>query len=310
MGYIVLAVFLFIVGVLFSVIGKAVPARAPRTVLRVLGGLGFVLGVLSFLGSALVSVPSGHVGVPVVFGKVINMTYGPGLHLKNPVANIVKMSVQERAYTMTIIPHEGKIKSDDSITILSDEGMRIALDATVQYKVKAEKAPWILNNKVWGNVDLFEDQYVRPEIRRAIRDVCSHYSGAEIYSTRRANISEEIQALADKLMSKNGVTCVAVNVRDVRLPDSVTAAIERKKQREQESQEYDYKLEVEKKEADRKRIEAAGIRDFQKTVSEGISPMLIQWKGIEAAQKLSESTNTKVVIFGDSKVPVILGGQP
>jgi regulator of protease activity HflC (stomatin/prohibitin superfamily) len=89
----------------------------------------------------------------------------------------------------------------------------------------------------------------------------------------------------------------------------VTAAIERKKEREQQNQEYDYKLLVETKEAQRKRIEAEGIRDYQITVSQGISPILIQWKGIEAAEKLAASPNAKVIIFGDSKVPVILGGQ-
>jgi regulator of protease activity HflC (stomatin/prohibitin superfamily) len=108
---------------------------------------------------------------------------------------------------------------------------------------------------------------------------------------------------------RNGCTCVLVNLRNVVLPEVVTAAIERKKEREQQSQEYDYKLEVEAKEAERKRIEAEGIRDYQITVSEGISPMLIQWKGIEAAEKLAESPNAKAIIFGDSKIPIILGGQ-
>lgn len=308
MGLIILAFLFFFIGVVL--VAAARYARTGRTGLRIVAVFAFVLAGLFVLFSAVVSVPPGHVGVPVVFGKVMDFYYGPGLHLKNPVAEIVKMSVQERAYTMTIATREGKIVGDDAITVLSNEGMRIALDCTVQYRIKAEKTPWILNNKVWNGINNFEDLYVRPEIRRAIREVCSRYSGQEIYSTRRAQISDEVQSLADRLMSRNGVACVAVNIRDVRLPESVTAAIERKKQREQESQEYDYKLEVERKEAERKRIEAQGIRDFQRTVSEGISPMLIQWKGIEAAEKLANSSNAKVIIFGDSKVPVILGGQP
>ena len=308
MGFLVMAAILVGAGIFLARAAKG--AGAGRGVLKIAGTVVIVVAVICLLFSSLVSVPPGHVGVPVIFGDVMNYSYGPGLHLKNPVANITKMSVQERAYTMTIVTREGKVQGDDSITVLSNEGMRIAIDATVQYRIIAAKAPWILNNKVWGSAELFEDQYVRPEIRRAIRDVCSRYSAVEIYSGRRAVVSDEIMALADELMKQNGVTCVAVNIRDVRLPESVTAAIERKKQREQESQEYDYKLEVETKEAQRKRIEAQGIRDFQKTVSEGITPYLIQWKGIEAAEKLSASTNTKVVVFGDSKVPIILGGQP
>jgi regulator of protease activity HflC (stomatin/prohibitin superfamily) len=122
-------------------------------------------------------------------------------------------------------------------------------------------------------------------------------------------VSEEIRKLADTLIAKNGATCVALNLRNVQLPAAVTAAIERKKEREQQNQEYDYKLQIEAKEAERKRIEAAGIRDFQITVSEGINPMLIQWKGIEAAEKLSASANTKVIVFGNNKIPLILGEQ-
>ena len=150
---------------------------------------------------------------------------------------------------------------------------------------------------------------MRPEIRRAIRDVCAKYSAQQLYSGRRAQVGDEIRELADQLLAKNGCTCVLVNLRNVVLPARVTEAIERKKEREQQSEEYEYKLEVETKEAERKRIEAKGIRDYQITVSEGISPILIQWKGIEAAEKLAESPNAKVIIFGDSKVPVILGGQ-
>jgi regulator of protease activity HflC (stomatin/prohibitin superfamily) len=276
---------------------------------RVLPKVALALGLLLLIFSSLVVIPPGHVGVPVIFGAVSDTVYSSGLHFKWPVAEVIKISVQERAYTMGVTTKAGQVDPTDIITVLTREGMKVDVDITVQYQIKSDKTPWILNNKVWGNVNNFEHQYVRPEIRRAIRDVCARYSAQQLYSGKRAQVGEEIRELADTLLAKNGVTCVLVNLRNVVLPEVVTAAIERKKEREQQSQEYDYKLEVEAKEADRKRIEAKGIRDYQITVSQGISPILIQWKGIEAAEKLAESPNAKVIIFGDSKIPVILGGQ-
>ncbi len=276
---------------------------------RILPSVALAVGFLLLLFSSLVVIPPGHVGVPVIFGAVSETIYPSGLHFKWPVAEVIKMSVQERAYTMGVTSAKGQVDPTEVITVLTNEGMKVDVDITVQYRIKPDKTPWILNNKVWGNVNNFEYQYVRPEIRRAIRDVCAKYSAQQLYSGRRAQVGEEIRELADTLLAKNGCTCVLVNLRNVVLPEVVTAAIERKKEREQQSQEYDYKLEVEAKEADRKRIEAKGIRDYQITVSQGISPILIQWKGIEAAENLAESPNAKVIIFGDSKVPVILGGQ-
>jgi regulator of protease activity HflC (stomatin/prohibitin superfamily) len=303
----VLSMLAIVGGVVLFAMGKWVGAKGG---FRILPTVALVLGLVLLLFSSLVVVPAGHVGVPVIFGDVSDTVYASGLHFKWPVAEVIKMSVQERAYTMGISGEvEAASREFDIITALTNEGMKVDIDITVQYQIVAERTPWILNNKVWANETQFERSYVRPEIRRAIRDVCAHYSAQELYSTRRGPVGEEIRELADKLLAKNACGCVAVNLRNVVLPARVTEAIERKKEREQQSEEYDYKLEVEAKEADRKRIEAEGIRDYQITVSQGISPILIQWKGIEAAENLAESPNAKVIIFGDSKVPVILGGQ-
>jgi regulator of protease activity HflC (stomatin/prohibitin superfamily) len=303
----VLSMLAIVGGVVLFAMGKWVGAKGG---FRILPTVALVLGLVLLIFSSLVVIPAGHVGVPVIFGDVSETVYASGLHFKWPVAEVIKMSVQERAYTMGVSGEvEAASREFDIITALTNEGMKVDIDITVQYQIVAERTPWILNNKVWANEVQFERSYVRPEIRRAIRDVCAHYSAQELYSTRRGPVGEEIRELADKLLAKNACSCVAVNLRNVMLPARVTEAIERKKEREQQSQEYDYKLEVEAKEADRKRIEAEGIRDYQITVSQGISPMLIQWKGIEAAENLAESPNAKVVILGDSKIPIILGAQ-
>ena len=303
----VLSILGIVGGVVLFAMGKWVGAKGG---FRILPTVALVLGLILLIFSSLVVVPAGHVGVPVIFGDVSDTVYASGLHFKWPVAEVIKMSVQERAYTMGISGEvEAASREFDIITALTNEGMKVDIDITVQYQIVAERTPWILDNKVWANETQFERSYVRPEIRRAIRDVCANYSAQELYSTRRGPVGEEIRELADKLLAKNACSCVAVNLRNVVLPERVTEAIERKKEREQQSEEYDYKLMVEAKEADRKRIEAEGIRDYQITVSQGISPILIQWKGIEAAENLAASPNAKVIIFGDSKIPVILGGQ-
>lgn len=303
----VLSILAIVGGLVFFAMGKWVGAKGG---FRILPTVALLLGLVLLIFSSLVVIPAGHVGVPVIFGDVSDTVYASGLHFKWPVAEVIKMSVQERAYTMGVSGEvDPTTREFDVITALTNEGMKVDIDITVQYQIVGERTPWILNNKVWANETQFEKDYVRPEIRRAIRDVCAHYSAQELYSTRRGPVGEEIRDLADKLLSKNACACVAVNLRNVMLPARVTEAIERKKEREQQSQEYDYKLEVEAKEADRKRIEAEGIRDYQITVSQGISPMLIQWKGIEAAENLAESPNAKVVILGDSKIPIILGPQ-
>ncbi len=303
----VLSILGIVGGVVLFAMGKWVGAKGG---FRILPTVALVLGLILLIFSSLVVVPAGHVGVPVIFGDVSDTVYASGLHFKWPVAEVIIMSVQERAYTMGISGEvEVASREFDIITALTNEGMKVDIDITVQYQIVAERTPWILDNKVWANETQFERSYVRPEIRRAIRDVCANYSAQELYSTRRGPVGEEIRELADKLLAKNACSCVAVNLRNVVLPERVTEAIERKKEREQQSEEYDYKLMVEAKEADRKRIEAEGIRDYQITVSQGISPILIQWKGIEAAENLAASPNAKVIIFGDSKIPVILGGQ-
>ena len=303
----VLSILGIVGGVVLFAMGKWVGAKGG---FRILPTVALVLGLILLIFSSLVVVPAGHVGVPVIFGDVSDTVYASGLHFKWPVAEVIIMSVQERAYTMGISGEvEVASREFDIITALTNEGMKVDIDITVQYQIVAERTPWILDNKVWANETQFERSYVRPEIRRAIRDVCANYSAQELYSTRRGPVGEEIRELADKLLAKNACSCVAVNLRNVVLPERVTEAIERKKEREQQSEEYDYKLMVEAKEADRKRIEAEGIRDYQITVSQGISPILIQWKGIEAAENLADSPNAKVIIFGDSKIPVILGGQ-
>jgi regulator of protease activity HflC (stomatin/prohibitin superfamily) len=303
--------FLFFLGLFVGIGGvivlfASIPAKS--TGLKVGGVIAVVMAVL-FVGMALtVVVPPGNVGVLIFFGNVNEKELPNGFHIKNPLANVMIISVKENVYTMSIAAEEGQVYGDDSIDVLSNEGMTLKLDISVQYKVIPDKASWIIENKVYSSPTQFEHDYVRPEVRRSIRDISARYSAAEMYSERRTQVGLEIEELADTLLKKNGVHCVTVNLRNVKLPPRVTEAIDRKKEAEQEAERMEYVLLQEEKEAERKRIEAAGIRDFQLTVAESLTSELLKWKSLEVADHVSTSTNAKVVFFGGQNVPFILGG--
>ncbi len=302
--------FLFFLGLFLGVAGVVVllaslPARS--TGLRAGGVIAVAMAVL-FTGLALtVIVPPGHVGVMIFFGKVYDAELPNGFHFKNPLANVMVISVKELVYTMSIVAAEGQVYGDDSIDVLSNEGMTLKLDISVQYKIIPDKASWIIENKVYSGSRQFEQDYVRPEVRRAIRDIAARYSASELYSDKRAQIGTEIEELADVLLAKNGAHCVTVNLRNVKLPPRVTDAIDRKKEAEQEAERMEYVLLQEEKEADRKRIEAAGIRDFQLTVAASLTTDLLKWKSLEVADHVSMSDNAKTVFFGGKEVSFILG---
>ena len=155
----------------------------------------------------------------------------------------------------------------------------------------------------------YEEKVVVPAMRSVAREVIAKYLPEEFNTTRRDEIQTEIDARMREKLSENYLRLNDVLIRNIRLPKTLEAAIERKLQQEQESLEYEFRLEKASKEADRMRIEAEGIRDYQAIVSKGISQELLKWKGIEATSALANSPNTKVVVIGSAKdgLPLILG---
>src|SRR5437588_560206 len=152
--------------------------------------------------------------------------------------------------------------------------------------------------------------FIGPALRSDIREVTSSHTANALYSGERDKVASEILEREKGNLSPRGIVVEAVFLRDIQLPSSLKQAIEQKQRAEQESLAMSFRLQKEKQEADRKRIEAEGIRDFSRTVASGISPELLTWKGIEATEKLSESQNSKIVIIGNTKngLPVIMGG--
>lgn len=263
------------------------------------GGLTLVLAVIGviILWSSVASVPAGHVGVLTLFGKVdtrAGETLSEGIHLVNPFKANHVMSVR----TQTV---------KETARVPSSEGLEMALDTSVIYHLNPAKAA-----DVYQRVGpRYEEVLIEPQMRSAIREATASHSANTLYSSARAEVQEQIRKDLEANLAPRGVEIESVLLRDIQLPPSVQAAIQAKQQAEQESLAMSFKLQKEKQEADRKRIEAQGIQDFQRIVSQGISSQLLEWKGIEATEALAKSPNTKIVVIGNSKngLPLVLGGK-
>ena len=265
------------------------------------GGGGFLKGVGVLVGLVLVIillwmsiayVPAGHVGVLTIFGRVTGEVLSEGTHLVNP------FKVNN---TMTARTQEVK----ESASVPSNEGLIISMDTSLLFRLDPGKAPDVYRT-VGPN---YMDVVVEPNLRSAIREATASHSANTLYSGEREAVAKQIvQTLNEKLVGR-GIIIESILLRDIQLPASLKASIESKQQAEQESLAMSFRLQKEKQEADRKRIEAQGIRDFQQTVAQGISAQLLEWKGIEATETLAKSPNTKVVVIGGQKsgLPLILG---
>jgi len=255
-----------------------------------LGILAFLLVILLF--SSITRVGTGHVGVLTLFGRVTGETLGEGIHVINPLKTNNEMSVQ----TQTI---------KESASVPSSEGLMMSLDTSLIYHLNPDRAAEVFQ-KIGAD---YENVVVEPTLRSAIRESTASHTANALYTGEREMVAKQILDQITTELSKRGLTVENVLLRDIQLPVTLKAAIEAKQQAEQESLAMSFRLQKETQEAQRKRIEAAGVRDFQQIVAQGITPSLLEWKGIEATENLAKSPNSKVVVIGNNKngLPLILG---
>lgn len=321
---------MFLIGILLLFVAFALSASrksAPEAQHLPLRGASFVLvlfAIGAILSSGIKVVNAGNVGVVRLFGKLDPTPLTEGLHLVNPFATVEQVSIQTMEYTMSGSAQEGQIQGDDSIRTLSKDGLPLPVDVTITYRPVPSMVPWLYRNI--GTSEDYVAKIVRPAARAAVRDGVSMFSAQEAYSTKREQLATAISDTLEKyikgtLAKSEGYQGEAfiiqqVLVRNIELPERLKASIEAKLTAEQEALRMQYVLEKERQEAERKRIEAKGISDFQAIVSQGLTDKLLQWKGIEATQELASSSNSKVVIVGSGKggLPIILnteaGGKP
>lgn len=253
-----------------------------------------VAGVFTLfaLMQCLTVIPAGNVGVVDFFGTVSERPMTPGINPVNPLARVVKFSTQTQEHKETM-------------QVLSREGLTIGLELSVLYRLNPDSAAQVYKTIIGGD---YQTIVLVPQFRSISRAVTASFQASALYSTERERLGVTIQEELAKTVGPRGVIIEATPLRNVALPTQLTEAIEQKQRADQESQRMEFILAKERQEADRKRIEAQGVADFQKIVATGISEQLLRWKGIEATEKLANSQNTKVIIVGAGKdgLPIIL----
>jgi prohibitin 1 len=237
-------------------------------------------------------VPPGNVGVLVLLGKVYG-TIPEGVHLVNPLASMELMSVR----TKEVFEHA---------EAPSKEGLNVVLEVSCLYHLMPNKADEVYRS-IGPN---YEEVVIKPQFRAAIRDNTVKHESKDLYTSGREVITNEIFTELVSDLKPRGIEVEKILLRRVQLPQMVSDAINAKLAADQEAQQMQFVLAKERQEAERKRIEAQGIQDFQKIVSQGLTDQLLRWKGIEATRSLAESKNSKTIIVGGKDgLPLILNTE-
>jgi regulator of protease activity HflC (stomatin/prohibitin superfamily) len=264
---------------------------------------------LILIGLALATVKqveAGQAGVQTLFGKVDDRVLESGLNVINPLVKVTMFDIKTQNYTMSGVHDEGDQVGDDAIRVLSADGLEVIIDLTVLYRVIPTEAPRIL--KEIGSD--YRNTIVRPITRTKIRDNAVFYDAVALYSTKRDEFQERIFKGIERDFKSRGLLLEQLLVRNITLPQSVKVTIESKINAEQEAQKMQFVLQKEKQEAERKRVEAQGIADYQRIINTGLSEKQLQYELIKANKEIATSPNAKVIILGNGKgMPLILDAK-
>jgi len=268
--------------------------------------VGIVIVVIGALSSSVKQIDAGEIGVQSLFGKVQDEILTSGLTMVNPLVSINTIDVRTQNYTMSGVHAEGDVAGDDAIRVLTADGLEVVIDLTVLYRVQSAQAPNIVRQIGYD----FKNVIVRPVTRTKIRDNAVYYTAVDLYSTKRDEFQSRIFKTIEANFKERGFVLEQLLVRNITLPATVKASIEEKIKAEQEAQKMQFVLQKEKQEAERKRVEAQGIADYQRIISSGLGDKQLQYEQIQAMKGLMTSPNAKVIIMGGSgKTPIILDGK-
>ncbi len=294
------------IGILMIVIGAIMSNRdmGMSRVTRILKIAGAALIVIGFLFSSIVEIDAGRIGIKKLFGKVQNDILESGLHLVNPLMEILRMDVKTQNYTMSGLHDENQQVGDDAIRVLTSDGLEVTIDLTVLFRLNKSEGPRVVQEIGTDYVD----KIVRPISRTKIRDNAVYYQAIELFSTKRDEFQQKIFKSIEADFAHRGLILEQLLVRNILLPQSVSASIEEKIRAEQEAQKMTYVLQKEKQEAERKRVEAQGIADYQKIINATLTEKQLQYEWIKAYQNLVTSGNSKVILM-EKNAPVIIDGK-
>jgi regulator of protease activity HflC (stomatin/prohibitin superfamily) len=294
---------LIIIGILVLVAGYALH-RNPEygrfaKPIRIIAFMIMLAGVLT---KSIVQINAGEIGVKSLFGRVQDDVLRSGLHFINPFVNVQRLDIKTQNYTMSGIHDEGSKSGDDAIRVLTSDGLEVTIDLTVLYKLLPSEAPRLVRET---GVD-YTDKIVRPLTRTKIRDNSVYYEAISLYSNKRDEFQQRIFKSIEDDFKKRGLILEQLLVRNITLPQSVKETIEQKINAEQDAQKMQFVLLKEKQEAERKRVEAQGIADYQRIINTGLTDQQLQYEQIKAYLELAKSPNSKVIIMGKGNAPVIL----
>jgi regulator of protease activity HflC (stomatin/prohibitin superfamily) len=266
---------------------------------------GIVIIFLGFFNASVKQIDAGEIGVQSLFGKVQDEVLTSGLSFVNPLMDIKTIDVRTQNYTMSGVHNEGDVTGDDAIRVLTADGLEVVIDLTVLYRVQASQAPKIVKEIGYD----FKNVVIRPITRTKIRDNAVYYTAVDLYSVKRDEFQSRIFKTIEANLKARGLVLEQLLVRNITLPVSVKGSIEEKIKAEQDAQKMQYVLQKEKQEAERKRVEAQGIADYQRIISLGLGDKQLQYEQIQVMKGLITSPNAKVIIMGGGKTPVILDSK-
>ncbi|MHA8054097.1 prohibitin family protein [Aquirufa sp. OSTEICH-129A] len=267
---------------------------------------GIALAGLGLFSSTVKQIEAGEVGVQSLFGSVKPQVLNSGLNFVNPLSNIYIFDSKTQNYTMSGVHDEGDKSGDDAIRVLTADGLEVIVDLTVLFKISSQEAP-----NIFKKIGLdYKDKVVRPITRTKIRDNAVYYDAVGLFSKKRNEFQNRIFKDIEANFKNRGLILEQLLIRNITLPNSVKQSIESKINAEQDAQKMQFVLQKEKQEAERKRVEAQGIADYQRILSTGLSDRQLQYESILAQKELAKSPNSKIIIMGNGKSsPIILGGN-
>ena len=295
---------LIIVGLLVLIAGVVI-ARNEGPVQRMAGAVklgGIVIMLIGVSMASIVQINAGQVGVKSLFGKVQADVLKSGLHMINPLVEVTRLDIKTQNYTMSGVHDEGLKMGDDAIRVLTADGLEVTIDLTVLFRLTEADAPRLVRE----TGENYVDKIVRPLTRTKIRDNSVYYDAISLYSSKRDEFQSRIFKSIENDFKNRGLFLEQLLVRNITLPQSVKATIEGKINAEQEAQKMQFVLQKEKQEAERKRVEAQGIADYQRIINIGLTDQQLQYEQIKALKEIALSQNAKVVIMGKGNNQVIL----
>jgi regulator of protease activity HflC (stomatin/prohibitin superfamily) len=301
--------FFIVIGLLLLVAGFAIntPSLPVSQYSRPVKIVGIVIILVGAATASIRQIDAGTIGVQSLFGKVSSNVLENGLNIVNPLVDVTVFDTKTQNYTMSATTAEGDLAGDDAIRVLSADGLEVVIDLTVLYKIVPSDAPEIFREIG----EDYKDKIVRPVTRTRIRDNAVYYDAVSLYSKKRDEFQDRIYKTIDKDFKDRGLILEQLLIRNINLPESVKKTIESKINAEQDAQKMEFVLQKEKQEAERKRVEAKGISDYQTIIASSLTDRQLQYEMINAQKELAKSPNAKIVIMGGGKggVPLILNDK-